>query len=779
MYKRTTTIRPAARCLALLLCLAVSWNASAVDEFTVRDIRVIGLQRLTPGTVFNYLPVEVGDTFNEQISVEAVRALFKTGFFDDVRLERDGDVLVVILKERPAIGSIVITGNKDIKTEDLMDGLKQVGFAEGRVFDQSQLDRLEQELRRQYFSAGKYGVKIKSNVTPLDSNRVGVSIVVSEGKAARIKQINIVGNSAFDEDRLLKQFELTPPTMFSFFTKSDQYSRQKLSGDLEALRSWYLDHGYVNFNIDSTQVSITPDKKDIYITINIAEGEQYTISGVKLAGELILPEEELVPLISVRTGSLFSRKDITDSSTLITDRLGNDGYAFANVNSIPDIDNEKKTVAITFFVDPGKRVYVRRVTFSGNTRTRDEVLRREMRQQEGGWIATPQVERGKIRLQRLGYFGEINVETPAVPGSADQVDVNYTVEEKPFGNFMAGVGYSQSQGLIFQTSVTQDNFLGSGNRIQFAFNNSKVNRRFAVGYLNPYYTVDGISRGFNLNYQETDYSEFSYDYHNRVYGGGVNFGLPISEFNTVFTSFDYENTKIEGSAVTLPTNIIEFCLENANGVDDCQFDILRLGASFSYDTRNKAILPESGMMHQVGAELAVPSFGNPVEFYKLNYRGQWFHPLFYDFIFAAKAELGYGDGLFGTDELPFFENFYAGGPRSVRGYEENTLGPLGKDLSNRNLPIGGNMKIVGGVEIIFPLPFLEDLDSVRVSAFFDAGNVYGSDESVDLGELRYSAGLSGIWISPFGLVSVSVAQPFNDQPQDRTQVFQFTFGSNF
>jgi outer membrane protein insertion porin family len=764
---------PSLRYLAAsLLLLVLSTAAADVEEFTIRDIRVLGLQRLTPGTVFNYLPVEVGDSFNEQISVEAVRALFKTGFFDDVRLERDGDVLVVILKERPAIGSIDISGNKDIKTEDLMDGLKQVGFAEGRVFDQSQLDRLEQELRRQYFSAGKYGVQIKSNVTPLDSNRVGVSIEISEGRAARIKQINVVGNTSFTEKRLLKQFELTPPTMFSFFTKSDQYSRQKLSGDLEALRSWYLDHGYVNFNIDSTQVSITPDKKDIYITINITEGDQYTISGVKLSGELIVPEEELVPLISVTTGSLFSRKEVTDTSTRITDRLGNDGYAFANVNSIPDIDNENKTVGITFFVDPGKRVYVQRVVFAGNTRTRDEVLRREMRQQEGGWIATPQVERGKIRLQRLGYFENVNVETPAVPGSADQVDVSYSVEEKPFGNFMAGIGFSQSQGLIFQTSVTQDNFLGSGTRIQFAFNNSQVNRRFALAYLNPYYTIDGISRGFNLNYQETDAGDANIQvYDNRVYGGGVNFGIPISEFNTVFTSVNYENTDISGFG---SNRIADFCIQEAE-LADCQFDILRLGASFTYDTRNKAILPESGVVHQVGTELAVPSFGNSIEFYKVNYRAQWFHPLWYDFIFAAKGEFGYGDGWLGTDELPFFENFYAGGPRSVRGYEENTLGP--RDEFDR--PIGGNMKIVGGMELIFPVPFLEDVESVRFAAFLDAGNVYADDESLDLGKLRYSAGLSGIWISPFGLVSVSVAAPFGDEPDDKTQFFQFTFGSNF
>ena len=426
--------------------LAGVTHGLAAQEFIIEDIRVEGLQRLTPGTVFNYLPLEVGDTFSSEVSSEAVSALFKTGFFDDVQLKRDGNVLVIVLKERAAIGSIEISGNKDIKTEDLLDGLNQIGFAEGRVFDQSQLDGLERELRRQYFSAGKYALNINSEVTPLSNNRVAVSIEISEGKAARIKQINIVGNQSYREDDLLDEFELSKPGLLSFFTKDDQYSRQKLSGDLETLRSFYLDRGYVNFSIDSTQVSITPDKKDIYITINITEGGQYMVSGVKLAGEFILPEQQLYNLVSIAKGSLFSRKQVTDSSERMTDRLGSSGYAFANVNSIPDINEDDNTVEVTFFVDPGKRVYVRRINFSGNTRTRDEVLRREMRQHEGGWISTPKVERGKIRLQRLGFFEEVNVETPAIAGSADQVDVNYTVTEKPFGNFLAGLGFSPEPG---------------------------------------------------------------------------------------------------------------------------------------------------------------------------------------------------------------------------------------------------------------------------------------------------------------------------------------------
>ncbi len=757
-----------------LVFAAAAWalvqGAAAMDEFTIEDIRVVGLQRLTPGTVFNYLPLEVGDLFNAEVSAAAVSALFKTGFFDDVRLERDGNVLTIVLKERAAIGSIEISGNKDIKTEDLLDGLNQIGFAEGRVFDQSQLDGLERELRRQYFSAGKYGVRVNSEVTPLGNNRVAVAINVIEGDAARIKQINIVGNRSYSEKDLLKTFELSPPTLFSFFTKDNQYSRQKLSGDLETLHSFYQDRGYVNFSIDSTQVSITPDKKDIYITINITEGGQYTISGVKLAGEFILPEERLYGLITIEPGSLFSRKRVTDSSEWITERLGNAGYSFANVNSIPDIDEDANTVEITFFVDPGKRVYVRRVNFSGNTRTRDEILRREMRQQESGWISTSRIERGKIRLQRLGFFEDVNVETPAVAGSADQVDVNYTVTEKPFGNFLAGIGFSQSQGLIFQTSITQDNFLGSGKRIQFAFNNSDVNRRFAIGYLNPYYTIDGISRGFNLNYQQTEaYDANITAYDSRVLGAGVNFGIPVTEYNFVSVALGYENTRLSQDGI--------FAQEVQDFIDEegSTFDILRLSAAFSYDTRNRAILPSRGVQHRISAEAALPSFGDSIEFFKVGYRTQWYRPVLRNFIFTLKGELGYGGGLFGTSELPFFENFYAGGPRSVRGYEENTLGPR----DSRGRPLGGNIKVIGGAEMIFPIPFLKDFKQVQFAGFFDAGNVYADDEKFSFSEIRYSTGVSGIWVSPFGLVSISMARPIGDKPGDELQQFQFTFGSTF
>lgn len=752
------------------VCLFVLWPSPAVakDSFIVKDIRVEGLERISPGTVFNYLPIRVGDEFDASRSAEAVRALFKTGFFRDVRLEREGDVLVVIVSERETIAEITVTGNKDIGTEDLLEGLKKIGFAKGGVFDRSLLDKVEQELRRQYFSQGKYGVKIDSHVKKLGANRVAVTLDITEGRAARIKQINIVGNRAYSDNALIKKFKLTTPTLFSFFTKSDQYSKQKLSADLEALRSHYLDNGYINFNIDSTQVSITPDKSDIYITINVSEGDRYTLSEVKLAGDLIVPQQDLFPLVTTKRGMVFSRKEVTQTSTNLTERLGDEGYAFANVNAVPEIDNAKKTVALSYFIDPGKRVYVRRINFSGNTKTRDEVLRREMRQLEGAWFSTSKVNRSKIRLQRLGFFEEINVETPPITGTPDQVDVNFAVTERASGNLLLGLGFSQTQGLILNTQITQDNFLGTGNHVKFVFNNSQVNRIFALGYTNPYYTPQGISRGFDISYRETNAGRANVTrFDSKVLSGGINFGIPVTEYQFVNLGLAYEDTEINVDPSFISPQVQDFIAREGN-----QFNVLRFNTSFAYDTRNKALLPDSGVLHRVRAEAAIP--GGDLRYYKLDYETSWYYPLVEDYILALRGLVGYGSGYGGTRELPFFENFYAGGPRSVRGYKENTLGPR-----ESGTPSGGNFKVVGNAEIILPVPFLQDVKAVRVAAFVDMGNVYGKDEDIDVGQLRFSAGLSGIWLSPFGVLSVSIAQPFNKQPGDQTQPFQFTFGASF
>ena len=754
--------------LYILILLTLFVSVEAVDEFVIEDIRVEGLKRITPGTVFNYLPMKVGDKFNDSISSDAVRALFKTGFFDDVKVEKDGNDLVLIFKERPAIGTISITGNEDVKSDELLDNLKQIGFAEGRVFLQAQLDMVEAEMQRQYYSFGKYAAEITSTVTPLDNNRVAIKIDVSEGIVAKIKKINIVGNSIFDEEDLLKVFNLSTSTMFSFFSKNDQYSKQKLSGDLESLRTFYLDRGYLNFAIDSTQVTITPDKKGIYITINVTEGEIYKVSDVKLGGDLTIPQDDLLKLITIKPGELFSRKKVTGTTKNITDRLGEEGYSFANVNSIPNIDKEAKTVSITFFVDPGKRVYVRRINFTGNTKTKDEVLRREMRQQEGAWISTSQVERGKLRLQRTGYFRDVNVETPLVPGVSDQVDVNYAVEEAPGGQFGIGLGFSQNSGLILTTSLSQDNFLGSGKRISFSFNNSDVNSRYSLGYFNPYYTIDGVSRGFNAFYRETNAFDANLsDYDSKNVGGDIAFGLPISENNSIDTAFQYQKTdiKLGTLASTQVTNFV-----NTNG---SEYDIFSWNVGFRYDTRNNAILPDKGTYHRIGSEVVLP--GSDVEYYKLVYETKWFTDIYEDYILTLGADLGYGEAYGDTTELPFFENFYAGGPRSIRGYKENTIGPR----DNTRRAIGGSTKIIGNAELILPVPFLEDFKQARISGFFDAGNVYGPDEDIEFDDIRYSTGISAIWVSPFGAISASYAVPLAEKSTDQTQHFQFTFGTTF
>lgn len=755
-------------CLALGLLM----QAAVAEDFIVDDIRVNGLRRISPGTVFNYLPITIGDRVDEKRTQEAVRSLFKTGFFKDVKLERDGDVLVVEVIERESIADITFKGNKAIKTEELLKGLGDIGFAKGEVFNEAKLDKVTQELRRQYYSNGKYGVKIESKITPLDDNSLTIAFTIIEGEAARIREINIVGNKAFSEKELLSEFKLTTPTWISWFTKDDQYSKQKLGGDLEALRSKYQDSGYVDFHVESTQVSITPDKADVYITVNIAEGEQYTLSEVKLAGRLVVDEKQLFELVTTRKGQLFSRKESTQTSKNITDRLGDEGYAFANVNSIPKLDKEKKQVALTYFVDPGQRVYVRRVNFFGNAKTRDEVIRREMRQMEGGWISTAKVERSKVRMQRLGYFEEVNVETPAVPGTTDQVDVNYTVKERPSGNLMLGLGFSQGQGLIFNTSVTQNNFLGSGKSVSLSFNNSEINRVFRLGYLNPFWTLDGISRGFNVGYSEVDAGarlNNTVRYSSKTGSAGVNFAIPLTEFNTISVGASYESTSLDIDPQFLDIRLFRFIF-----LEGDEYNIFRLSSAFSYDTRNSALFPTKGVLQQISGQFAAP-FGD-LNFWKVDYDSRIFVPIYKEYVLLFKTSVGYGDAYGDTFELPFFENFFAGGPRTVRGYEESSLGP--KDQFNQ--AFGGNLSLVGNAELILPVPFLKEFKSVRLTAFYDIGNVYDTGfEDVTIESLRMSTGISGVWLSPFGMLSVSIAQPFNDQPNDRIQKFQFTFGTTF
>jgi outer membrane protein insertion porin family len=751
-----------------LVSLLLTGTAQAFEQFEIADIRVEGLQRISAGTVFNYLPLKVGDTIDTEDSVNAIRALFKTGFFNDVYLERDGNVLVVYVKERAAISSIEITGNQDLETEQLLEGLKDVGLAEGRVFDRSLLDKVEQELQRQYFSRGKYAVRIDTTLTPLERNRVGILIDISEGQAARIKQINIVGNEHYRDKELRDDFGLDTPSFFSFITKSDQYSKQKLAADLETLRSFYLDRGYLNFNIMSTQVSITPDKKDIYVTINIAEGKQYKIREVTLSGELVVEPEELFPLVKINPGDIFSRKRVTEAVDRISEKLGDQGYAFANVNTVPELDDEKQEVSLAFFVDPGSRVYVRRINVEGNVTTRDEVLRREMRQMEAGWFSAGKVERSRTRLQRLGYFEDVNVETPGVPGTTDQVDVNYSVTETSSGNITAGAGFSQSSGVLFNASISQDNFLGTGKRVSFAFNNSKINTVYSFSYLNPYYTINGVSRGVGFFYRKTDADEANVsDYSTDSYGANISFGVPINEFDTIRLNTQIEHLELKDNSSSP--------LEVTNFLDDhgSKFNSLILTGGWSHDTRNKAIFADRGGLQRFSIEATVPQ--SELEYYKLDYDQKRFVRLTKYLTLLMHGELGYGDGYGDFNNLPFFENYFAGGVRSVRGYEDNTLGPR----DSKGNPIGGAFKLVGGAEILFPIPFLEDSTSFRTSTFFDMGQVYKDLESFSTSDLRYSVGVSGLWLSPMGPLSVSLGYPLNDDSGDDVQYFQFTIGTLF
>ncbi len=761
----------------ILLCLSPLSQVAAA-EFVVKDIRVEGLQRISAGTVFNYLPVKIGETISTEDTPDIIKSLFKTGFFKDIKLENEDGVLVIFVQERPAISEIEITGNKSIETEALLQGLKEIGLAEGRTFNRSVLDRIEQELTRQFYSEGKYAVKLESTVTPLERNRVAVRIAIVEGESAKIKNINIVGVKSFDKMELLDKFQLGLPSWWDFLSSKDQYSRQKLSADMETLRSWYLDRGYINFKIDSTQVSISPDKEDIFITINVTEGDVYSISDIKLAGDFILPKEEFFPLIHLSRGMNFSRKDVVESSDRINKKLSNFGYAFANVNSIPEINEEDKSVAVTFFVDPGKRVYVRRINITGNDRTRDQVLRREMRQMESGWYASDKVKQSRERLQRLGYFESVGIETPAVPATADQIDVNVDVEEKSSGSFIAGLGYSQSQGVVFNTSITEQNFFGTGKSVTLAFDNSDVNTHYQISFLNPYHTIDGVSRGFNFDWRETNYDELdSIDYITDTQTFGVIFGIPTNEFDRIRLTADIQNTDIKAG------NTAAGYVQAYDGESYLNYI---LGLGWSHDSRDKAIFPTKGGRQSVSGSITIP--GSDLSYYKLSYTNKHYFPLSESFTLALDADLGYGEAYGDTTNYPFYDHYFAGGPRSVRGYKANTLGPRTAD---GNLdPTGGNVKIIGGAELIFPAFIDSFKDTARLGAFFDIGNVFLSDNNqynniqyntsgIQFDDLRYSAGLSASWLSPIGALTFSFAVPLNDKSYDETEEFQFNLGQTF
>ncbi|MEI6737024.1 MAG: outer membrane protein assembly factor BamA [Pseudomonadota bacterium] len=766
--RSTSSVRTLSRLLAALVGGAISFAAFAIQPFVVRDIRVEGVQRTEAGTVFSYLPIKVGERMDDDKAAAAIKALYATGFYTDVRLEVENDVLVVFVAERPAIAQIDIEGAKEFSKDNLKDGLKTAGISEAKIFDRSVLDRAEKEVKRQYTSRGFYSSKVVTTVTPLDRNRVTLTFKIDEGEPSKIVDINIIGAKTFSESALLKEFEQTTSGWFTFFTKDDQYSKQKLSGDLEKLRSYYSNRGYLDFNIESTQVSITPEKDKIYITIVVNEGQVYKISDVKFSGELKIPEAEMRALLLFKSGETFSRQKIVDSIKAITDRLGNDGYSFANINPVPERDPVTKVASFTMFVDPGRRVYVRRINVQGNGRTRDEVVRREMRQLEAGWYSIDKINRSKERLERTGFFEEVTVETPAVPGSNDQVDLNVTVKERNTGSLQFGVGYGSGvDKLTVSASVSQANIFGTGNQLSFRINNSQVSRAYEVSYLNPYWTVDGISRGFDLYERELNTASTNTgDFSSRAAGAGVRYGVPVTEYDSVNFGVGWERTNIALNDFSPPRY---FTYVNSFGASS---DTIRGSVGYARDTRDSIYFPTRGFLLEVGFESGLP--GGDLKYYRGQAKAQYLRPVWGPIVLGLNAELGIANG-YGNKPLPFFKNFYAGGVDSVRGYQSGTIGP--RDVNGEY--IGGNKRLVGNIEVLFPMPGVKSEKSVRLSAFADFGYVWSDDQRLLLGDLRTSAGFAVSWYSPVGPLKFSLAKPFQTKPTDRLERFQFLLGRAF
>ena len=757
------------RDLAVTACVMAALAGAALGQsfrsFVVKDIRVEGLQRTEPGTVFSYLPVKVGETMTEEKAQQAVRALFATGFFRDVRLEVENDVLVVMVEERPAIAQVDFIGVKEFENDAIRKILRESGLAEGRTFDRAVLDNAEQELKRQYLTRGLYAAEVQTTVTPLERNRVGITITVVENEVAKIRAINIVGAQAFRESDLIERFVLRTPGWLTWYTKHDQYSKQRLAADLETLKAFYLDRGFLDFNIESTQVSITPDKKDIYITVNIVEGEKYTVTDVKLDGQMLLPRAELEKLVRVKPGETFSRQRLNESTKAINDRLGNEGYAFANAAAVPQIDKDKRTVAFTIVVDPGRRVYVRRINVAGNTRTRDEVIRREMRQLEGSYYDASKIQLSKTRIDRTAYFKEVSVDTAPVAESADQIDVNFTVEEKPTGAFMLGAGFSSVDKLSVSSSVSQTNVFGSGKSVSLSVNSGKVNKTYALSYFNPYFTVDGVSQGFDLYKRNVDAASLAVgSYSTHTLGAGFKFGYPLSETDAINFGIISEHVRL-GLDPDSPTTYLNFASQFGS-----TYNYAAGTVGYSRDNRDSAIQPNNGGVYGGGIEVA----GGDLQYYRANLGGQRFFPVSRNVTLAVNGEMGYVHGLSGKS-VPFFKNFYVGGPGSVRGYRAFSLGPQ----DSQGNVVGGTRKVIGNAELLFPMPGAIADKSLRLLAFVDGGQVYGADQKVKFSDLRYSTGVGVSWNSPFGPLKLSFGQPLNKKSSDRVERLQFTFGSTF
>ncbi|WP_395772307.1 outer membrane protein assembly factor BamA [Arenimonas sp.] len=835
-----SNLRKSLLCLSLAIALSQPAQAQMTETFVASDIRVDGLQRISAGTVFTYLPIEKGDMVNSSKTTEAIRALYKTGFFSDVRFERQGNILVVNVTERPSINTLTLKGNKEIKTEDLLKGLKGIGLSEGEIYNPLNLDRVTQELLRQYNNKGKYNVVIVPTVKEIDRNRVDVSLDITEGKSARLRDINIVGNTIYADDVIREGWESNTSNWLSWYKRDDQYSREKLSGDLEKLTDYYLDRGYVDFNVESTQVTISPDKKDMFLTANVVEGRIYKVTGVSVSGETIVPKQDVEKLLLIKTGNTFSRQLLTATTDRITAMLGNIGYAFAEVDPVPTISRDDQEISIDFVVKPGPRVQIRRLEIKGNVRTADEVVRRELRQFENTWYSQAALDRSKIRLQRLGFFETVEIEQEPVAGRPDQVDVFINVKERNSGSFVFGLGYQQLYGLTASVQLSENNFLGTGNRMSVVVQNNSYSKRTSFSYTNPYFTEDGLSLGYNVSYSDYNQGDFNTArYTSTNFNAEAVMGIPLSETDSVQLALGYDKIDLTTTVGSTPLPLIEY-LDDVLGaqpyfpcfdVDDdnnpdtpatdddgsigpdqqtCGFNQtwpvkqIRAQAGWGRDSRNDYLLPTLGTYHRVGAEFSFP--GSDIAYYKLSYQFEHYRPLNSWLVLKIGTDLGYGDSYGNTGDagMPFFKNFYVGGPQSVRGYEANTLGPSYGScipvapsttcVPSYLQPLGGSLKVAGTFELLFPKLF--NARGTRLSAFLDYGNafagsfdysgytdttigaVFGADK-INFSALRASVGVALQWQAPVGPISISYAMPLNDGEFDRIERLQFTFGQQF
>jgi outer membrane protein insertion porin family len=797
-----------AAALSALLAVPAVLAQTESAEFTVGDIRIEGLQRITEGTVYNYLPVNIGDRLDSRRVDEALRALYATGFFRDVEIRRDGGTLVIAVLERPSIESFTITGNKDIKTEDLEKSLRNVGLSRGKTFNQSTLDEVERFLTDQYFSRGKYGVVVDTKVEEVAGNRVKIAVDIVEGKRSKIRQINIVGNEAFSDEDLLDDFKLRTPNWLSWYKQDDRYSREELSGDIEKLRSFYLDRGYANMDVETTQVAITPEKDDIFITLNVKEGEVYRISDVKIAGNLVVPEADLKGLIAVHRGDVFSRKLVTQTTELMALRLGQDGYAFAKIDPVPKENPATKEIELTFLVDPGNRAYVRNIGFTGSTGINDNVLRREIRQMEGGYLSNAAVDRSKVRLQRLPFIEKVEVETNPVPGTPDLVDVTYDIKEGLPGQFSGGIGYSESQSILLNGSFVHSNFMGTGNRVAAELNAGQYSKVFSLSHTDPYTTIDGVSRTVSATWRRiSQFTRSSSDFETETGTLALDYGWPISEFQSVRMGLAAQRSDLFTDPTSSAAEALDWVQNNGNTYTEIQtvgvppialtyygtkFDTFEYSVGWSFDSRNRAIFADRGGRHRVSASYTLP--GSDIEFYSLNYDYLQFLPLGKWFTFMLNTEVGYAQALGDTTSMPPYRRFFAGGPETVRGFRESRMGP--KDSFGN--PYGGNIKFTNQLELLLPMP-AKWRNSARFSLFVDAGNVFSDDDVQFVGidgvtpvsyefafdKLRYSTGVAVQWMAPLGVFRFSYAVPLNESKgegaeyPDETEGFQFSIGQAF